>query len=232
MGFEAAHLSVAEHASLSPASVRVGHGSQPGLIEQARRSKDAAEIDRLQHAAQIADQALAARCRLLAGEPTEVQFRDQLEASMRTLGADGPSFDTIVAAGANAALPHHRPDDTRIIEGMTVVLDFGSLYRRLSQRHDPHICCWSPDINAGRGVQRGAAGANGRSWRGARRELRAAHSTTCAGSSPARWLGPMVYAWHRARGWPGNTRIAVADTKLRRHTWCRDVVTVEPGRLS
>jgi Xaa-Pro aminopeptidase len=78
-------------------------------------------------AAEIADAALAASLPLLASEPTESQFRGALEAQMRSLGADGPSFDTIIAAGSNAALPHHRPDQTRIVEGMTVVIDFGAL---------------------------------------------------------------------------------------------------------
>jgi Xaa-Pro aminopeptidase len=127
VGFEAAHLSVAEHASLS-SSIGGSWVSTIGVVEQGRRHKDQAEIERMGYAAQIADEALVRTLPLLNGEPTEVQFRDELEASMRMLGAEGPSFETIVAAGANAALPHHRPDQTRIVEGMSVVIDFGALY--------------------------------------------------------------------------------------------------------
>ena len=46
---------------------------------------------------------------------------------MRRLGAEGPSFETIVASGPNAGLPHHRPDGRRMVEGDLVVLDFGAL---------------------------------------------------------------------------------------------------------
>ena len=127
LGFEGAHISFAEHASLS-AAVATEWVPTSGLVEGLRRTKDQGEIDRMERAADIADAALASTVSLLDTEPTEAQFRDALEASMRRHGGDGPSFDTIIAAGANAALPHHHPDDTRIVEGMTVVIDFGALY--------------------------------------------------------------------------------------------------------
>ena len=48
---------------------------------------------------------------------------------MRDFGADGPSFPTIVGAGSNGALPHHRPDDTIIQDGDPVVIDMGAIYK-------------------------------------------------------------------------------------------------------
>ena len=127
LAFEGAHVSYAEHAALT-AAVDATWVPTSGVMEQARRTKDRGEIQRMARAADIADIALALALPYLADEPTETQFRDTLEAAMRQHGADGPSFDTIIAAGANAALPHHHPDDTRIVEGMTVVIDFGALY--------------------------------------------------------------------------------------------------------
>ncbi|MCU1391124.1 MAG: Xaa-Pro aminopeptidase [Ilumatobacteraceae bacterium] len=127
LGFEGAHISYAEHASLSE-SVAVEWIATSGVVEESRRTKDRGEIERMERASDIADVALAVALPFLHSEPTEAQFRDTLEAAMRQHGADGPSFDTIIAAGPNAALPHHHPDDTRIVEGMTVVIDFGALY--------------------------------------------------------------------------------------------------------
>ena len=46
---------------------------------------------------------------------------------MRELGADGPSFETIVAGGPNSAVPHHRPTDREIGAGELLKLDFGAL---------------------------------------------------------------------------------------------------------
>ena len=60
---------------------------------------------------------------------TERQVAWELEKKMRDLGADGPSFPTIVGAGRNGALPHHRPDDTIIQDGDPVVIDMGSIYK-------------------------------------------------------------------------------------------------------
>ena len=127
IGFEAAHISVADHSALSSA-LGCEWASTNGTIEALRRTKDRGEIDRMAHAALIADEALATTVPLLRDEPTEVDIRDALEAAMRRGGAHGISFDTIIAAGSNAALPHHQPDHTRIVQGMTVVIDFGALF--------------------------------------------------------------------------------------------------------
>ena len=54
---------------------------------------------------------------LLEDEPSEAEFGLALDTEMRRLGADGPSFETIVAAGSNAGMPHHRPGPRRITEG-------------------------------------------------------------------------------------------------------------------
>jgi Xaa-Pro aminopeptidase len=64
---------------------------------------------------------------LIAAEPTEAEFALVLDTEMRRRGADGPSFDTIVAAGANAGFPHHRPAHDRIAEGALLIVDFGAL---------------------------------------------------------------------------------------------------------
>ncbi len=126
LGFEGDHISFSEHKGLAGA-VDCDWVPTSAVVESGRRCKDAGEVARMELASDIADASLAATLPLLLAEPTESQFRDALEAQMRSRGADGPSFDTIVAAGSNAALPHHRPDQTRIVEGMTVVIDFGAL---------------------------------------------------------------------------------------------------------
>jgi Xaa-Pro aminopeptidase len=42
------------------------------------------------------------------------------------MGADCPSFDTIVASGPRAALPHAVPTNRKIKDGETIIMDFGS----------------------------------------------------------------------------------------------------------
>jgi Xaa-Pro aminopeptidase len=98
-----------------------------GLVEDLRRVKDAGEVARIQAACAMADDALAAVRHRLGEGATESEVALELEWQMRRLGADGPSFDTIVASGANGAMPHHRAGERRIAEGDLVVIDFGAL---------------------------------------------------------------------------------------------------------
>jgi Xaa-Pro aminopeptidase len=98
-----------------------------GAVEGLRLFKDSGEAIRIRSACAIADAALA-RCRpVLAEEPTEKAFALELEETMAKLGAQEPSFDTIVASGTNGARPHHHPSDRVIRSGDLVVLDFGAL---------------------------------------------------------------------------------------------------------
>ena len=127
LGFESTHVTVAEHQRLAAA---LGADMVPtvGLVQRERRSKDDGEIARMATACAIADRALADVWPLLHERPTEIDVRNALEARMRELGADGPSYETIVATGpTNAPLPHHRPDHTVIEEGHTVIIDVGAL---------------------------------------------------------------------------------------------------------
>ena len=98
-----------------------------GLIEALRIVKDEGEVARIEAAARIADAALAEVRHLLLEGPTESEFGLALDTAIRRLGAEGTSFETIVASGPNGAKPHHRPGDRRVVEGDLVVVDFGAL---------------------------------------------------------------------------------------------------------
>jgi Xaa-Pro aminopeptidase len=96
------------------------------VVEGIRRTKDAGEIARLERAAAITDRALAETLPLLGTEPTERALQLALDRRIEDLGADSPSFATIVASGPNAARPHHLPGDRRIVAGDTVIIDVGA----------------------------------------------------------------------------------------------------------
>jgi len=98
-----------------------------GLVEDLRELKDAGEVARIEAACAIADEALAAVRHRLGEGATEAEVALELEWEMRRRGADGPSFETIVASGPNGAQPHHRAGERRIGEGDLVVIDFGAL---------------------------------------------------------------------------------------------------------
>lgn len=129
LGFESAHVPVDSHAALVAAAGPAGLRRVPGLVEGLRAVKDDAEIAALRAACALADTALAALFANggLAPGRTEVAVARDLEDRMRALGATGPAFDTIVAAGPHAAVPHHAPTDTELRRGDLVVVDFGAL---------------------------------------------------------------------------------------------------------
>jgi Xaa-Pro aminopeptidase len=97
------------------------------LIEAERRIKEPAEVARIRAACAIADDALAEMLPTLADRPTERAFALELEFAMRRRGATKTSFDPIVAAGPNGALPHARPSTRCIERGELVVIDFGCI---------------------------------------------------------------------------------------------------------
>jgi Xaa-Pro aminopeptidase len=100
-----------------------------GTVEALREVKDAGELALLRLACEAADAALkdlVARGGVRPGR-TEREVGRELEALMLDHGADGISFETIVAAGPNSAIPHHRPTDAMLAEGDFVKIDFGAL---------------------------------------------------------------------------------------------------------
>jgi Xaa-Pro aminopeptidase len=97
-------------------------------VEAQRVLKDDGEIESLRRACAVADQALAELVAEGALRPgrTELEVGRELDARMLRLGAEAPSFETIVATGANSAIPHHRPDASELGTGDFLKLDFGA----------------------------------------------------------------------------------------------------------
>ena len=99
-----------------------------GTITALRRVKDEGELARITRAAEFADAALAEVAPALGDGSSERDVRDELDQRMRRLGADGLSYEPIVASGPElAARPHHQTGRRRIVEGDTVIIDVGAL---------------------------------------------------------------------------------------------------------
>jgi Xaa-Pro aminopeptidase len=127
-GFESQYVSVEQYATLNALADGSELTRTPGLVEQLRLIKDEHEIEALRQACAAADAALAAileRGGLRPGR-TEREVARELESLMLDHGASAPSFDTIVAAGANSAIPHHRPTEAVLATGDFLKLDFGA----------------------------------------------------------------------------------------------------------
>jgi Xaa-Pro aminopeptidase len=127
LAFEDGHMSVRAHGRLRelvPERVELVAGGD--AVESLRAVKDAEEVRRIGEAAKLADAALRRIMEEGLVGRTEVGVATALERTMQDLGAQRPSFDTIVAAGAHGALPHAHPRDVEIGAGELVVIDWGA----------------------------------------------------------------------------------------------------------
>jgi Xaa-Pro aminopeptidase len=127
VAFEDGHLTVRAHGRLNElVGERVELVAGGDLVESLRAVKDAQEIGRIGEATKLADAALRQIMEQGLVGRTEVEVAIALERAMGDLGAQRPSFDTIVAAGPHGALPHAQPRDVEIGPDELVVIDWGA----------------------------------------------------------------------------------------------------------
>jgi Xaa-Pro aminopeptidase len=127
LGFEDQHVTVRQHRRLREViPERVELVAAGGIVEAERMVKEPGEVERIRAAAALVDEIYAwLREQGLVGR-TERAVATALEHRMRELGADGPSFSSIVASGGRGALPHAQPADVAIPVGTLVTLDIGA----------------------------------------------------------------------------------------------------------
>jgi len=100
------------------------------FIEDLRMIKDETEIATIRRACQISDQAFIDVLDIIKpGQTTEMDVNHFLDHRMRQLGAEGASFEFIVASGYRSAMPHGRASEKVIQTGETLTLDFGCYYQ-------------------------------------------------------------------------------------------------------
>jgi Xaa-Pro aminopeptidase len=129
LGFDEAKLSVKAHRQLSQ-TLPEGWTlvACNGAVERLRAVKDEREIARIAAAAALADEALRNVLEGGLAGHTEREVALELELRMRRLGAEAPSFPSIVAAGAHGALPHAAPREQEIERDVLVTIDWGALH--------------------------------------------------------------------------------------------------------
>ena len=99
-------------------------------VDDCRACKDAEEQALMREASRINDAVNEAAKHYIKAGMTEREVAEFIDAQFRAHGCEGPSFTTIVSFGANAADPHHEPDDTVLKEGDCVLFDMGCVKSR------------------------------------------------------------------------------------------------------
>ena len=126
VGFDAAHITVSQLQSARKASKgRLEWVPAPEVVESLRARKDAGELAVMRKAAILAGEIVEFAIGLLKPGVCEREVAADIEYQMRKRGAAGPAFETIVAFGNRAALPHARPTGKRLRKNELVVLDLG-----------------------------------------------------------------------------------------------------------
>lgn len=127
LAFEAGYVLHAQYLRLAELAQGLGLQLLPldGRIEALRLIKNAAELAAIKRSVALNEAVFQKVYPTIKAGQTEIEVALALEMAMRLLGAERPSFDTIVASGPNAALPHAVPSHRPLAAGETIVIDMG-----------------------------------------------------------------------------------------------------------
>lgn len=118
-----AEISHAEYVALEQSGVNFVDATN--ALRECAKVKTAGELAAIERACAIAEDGLEKTLPQIKEGMTEREIAALLEYEMRACGAEGTSFDTIVAFGAAAAVPHHETGDAKLKFGDEILIDFG-----------------------------------------------------------------------------------------------------------
>ncbi len=144
IGFEASHVTVAQHEYLKKAYPKAIWMPVRGLVEGLRLIKDADETGRMRAAGRITDRAIHHILSYIRPGVREDELAGELEHFMRRQGAEGTSFESIVASGWRSALPHGIASSKRVEKGDLIVFDFGCRYQGYCSDMTRTVCVGAP----------------------------------------------------------------------------------------
>jgi len=138
--FEDRALSVGDHAAIVRAAGKTRLVPVDNAFHALRAVKSEHELATITEAARITDAAFVAATSAAEPGVSETALAWRIESAMHDLGADGPGFPVIVAAGPHSARPHHDPSDRPIQQGEPVVIDMGAMVGGYSADLTRTIC--------------------------------------------------------------------------------------------
>ena len=148
-GFDPANTTVADHSRLRaalPASLRRAFlvPLAAPIVEPLRLIKDEDELDIMRKAALDGCRLFDHMLSFLRPGLHEFEVAAELEYQARRLGAEGMSFETIVASGPRSSLPHGRATAARLPRRGFVTLDFGIIREGYCSDMTRTVCLGKP----------------------------------------------------------------------------------------
>ncbi|MCQ4086806.1 Xaa-Pro peptidase family protein [Saccharibacillus sp. JS10] len=125
IGIEKDHLSVSRFERLNAVLGGSNYSDVGQILTALRAAKTPEEIEKLRRAAHLIEAVLTEGLSHVKVGVTEIEIVAELEYQMKKLGAEGPSFDTMVLSGDKTALPHGNPGNRAIQAGDMLMFDMG-----------------------------------------------------------------------------------------------------------
>lgn len=129
LGVEESHLSYREYCDLNDAFDGCRLESFDDVVETQRFTKDKEEQSKIKKAVEIADYAFSKVLDFIKPGVLELEIAAEIEYQMKKQGASGSSFETIVASGYRASMPHGVASMKKIELGDVITMDYGALYQ-------------------------------------------------------------------------------------------------------
>ncbi len=120
-------VTLSEYQEYKSLGVKLVDGSK--ALKLARSIKQDFELENIKKACKIAQTAINDIVNHIVKGVTENEIKARLEKQTLIAGAEGVSFDTIVAFGKNSAVPHHQTGETKLEENSVVLIDMGCKYK-------------------------------------------------------------------------------------------------------
>ncbi|CAM2986160.1 Xaa-Pro peptidase family protein [Paenibacillus sediminis] len=125
LGIEKDHLSVVRYEALQEVLNVNSYIDIGPWLRDMRVLKSPEEVNRMKHAVNLIEEVLRQSVSRVKTGVAEVELVAEIEYLMKKLGADGPSFDTMVLTGEKTALPHGVPGTRKVQPGEFIMFDIG-----------------------------------------------------------------------------------------------------------
>ena len=125
VAIEKEHLNVERYEELAKLFPKAAFRSAEEKVRELRLIKDEKELSILRQAAYMADYAVGIGVEAIKEDRSELEVLAIIEHELKKKGIHKMSFDTMVLAGANSALPHGIPGANKMKRGDFVLFDLG-----------------------------------------------------------------------------------------------------------
>lgn len=129
IGLESEFVTLKLHDTLKDLLPKAVFKPTEKLVESLSITKEPDELKKIKKAVKISEKAFNETLPLIKPGVTEKDIALELDYRMRSLGADAPAFDIIVASGQRSSMPHGIASEKKMKKGDLVTMDFGCFFQ-------------------------------------------------------------------------------------------------------